>query len=160
MKKIASAIFILFIGMTPSLTQAFEFKEISNGTIITAGSTITVTIDPGDIPILFGVLFTISRGIVKAKLDSLSPFNWAIEIPKDFYGPLILRATGRRYYPIPNPPQTSVTLFVVLPAITISKPSHNNDTAIKRTSLLLPDRKYPEFLLPAQRVVSPLNPSP
>ncbi len=120
MKKIVGAIFIFSFCMVASAAQAFQFKTLVNGTMITAGSTITVTIDPGDIPTLFGVLLTTSRGIVKASLDSLSPFRWSIEIPKDYYGPLTLRATGRRYYPIPNPPQTSVTVFVVFPVITIS----------------------------------------
>jgi len=89
---------------------------------VPAGSTLEVEIDTGEITPLLSVLFTTSRGIVKARLDSLKPYKWSIKIPKNYYGPLTLRAVGRRYYPIPNPPRASVTIFVVSPVIRIKHP--------------------------------------
>lgn len=104
----------------PPFVRAFEFSTLSNGERVTAGSTIEVKIDPGDIPPLFGVLFMASRGVVEARLDSSPPFDWSIQIPKDYYGPLTLWAVGRRYYPVPDSPRASVTIFVVFPALRLS----------------------------------------
>ncbi len=88
-----------------------------------AGSTIKVEIDLGETSPLFGVLLSSSpAGLIEAQLDSSSPFKWSIKIPEHFHGPLTLRAVGRRYIPVPNPPKTTRTFIVVLPAISISAP--------------------------------------
>ncbi len=120
MKKILGSILMILLCLPPPFVRAFEFSTLSNGDRVTAGSTIEVKIDPGDIPPLFGVLFMASRGLVEARLDSSPPFDWSIQIPKDYYGPLTLWAVGRRYYPVPDPPRASVTIFVVFPALRLS----------------------------------------
>lgn len=119
MKIITSFALMILLCGTP-FVWAFEFSTLSNGDRVEAGSTIKVKIDPGDIPPLFGVLFMASRGLVEGRLDSSAPFDWSIQIPKDYYGPLTFWAVGRRYYPVPDPPRASVTIFVVFPALRLS----------------------------------------
>jgi len=118
MPRILMALLISMV-ISSSSAGAFDFARPSEGDVVVAGSRLKVLIDPGKIDPLFGVLLTASRGIVKPKLDSLPPFKWELIIPDDYYGPLSLRATGRRYTPVPNPPSASVTIFVVYPAIQI-----------------------------------------
>jgi len=112
-------LFAIFLNCSP--VNAFQFITPSEGEKVPAGSTIKVRIEPGDIDPLFGVMLSITpAGIIESKLDSLMPFEWSIKIPDNFHGPLTLRAVGRRYTPIPNPPRTAITVMVVLPAISIS----------------------------------------
>jgi len=121
MKHCVAAAFFLSIFTLASPAKAFNFTQPSEGDIVIAGSRLKVVIDPGKNDPLFGVLLTSSRGIVQSKLDSLPPFKWSITIPMGYFGPLTLRATGRRYAPVPNPPSASVTIFVVYPAIPVQK---------------------------------------
>lgn len=114
-----SLFFLTFLIAIP--VRAFRFTEPVDGAVVSAGSEIHVRLDPGKIDPLFGVLLTISRGIVKPKLDSLLPFKWLVKIPENYTGPLTLRAIGRRYTPIPNPPRTSITIYVDFPKIKIGK---------------------------------------
>ncbi|MFQ5588360.1 MAG: hypothetical protein ACE5F7_05925 [Nitrospiria bacterium] len=120
MRKVFFAIVFTTTILNIAPAPAFEISTLSEGEVVMAGSTVTVKIDPGDIPPLFGVLLMTSRGVVKTRLDSLPPFKWSIEIPANYYGPLTFWAIGRRFYPIPNPPRTSVTILVVSPAIPVS----------------------------------------
>ncbi len=103
---------LLVMTLSVSPVFAFQFSTLSEGEVVAAGATIKVEVDPGDIPTLFGVLLMTSRGVVEGSLDSLAPFSWMITVPPDYYGPLTFWAVGRRYYPIANPPQTQVTIFV------------------------------------------------
>lgn len=118
-KIITTLGFVGFIFIA-SFAQAFEFSAPSDGEIVTAGSLIKATVDLGDLPLPFGVLFSAPWGILTPKLDSTAPFKWEIEIPEDYYGPLTLWAIVRRYVPIAYSPSTSVTIFVVRPALQVS----------------------------------------
>lgn len=135
MKRRSLFIVFLLFGLQASNVLAFRFSSHEDGSVIPAGSTIKVTVDPGDIPPLFGVLLTSARGIIKTKLDSLMPYEWSIKIPEHYFGPLTLWATGRRYTPIPNPPQASVTLFVVFPAIPLDSAIGFNTLTVIKTAL-------------------------
>jgi len=109
------------IVLSAPITNAFQFSAPAKDEKVFAGSTIKVRIEPGNIDPLFGVMLTVSpAGIIKSKLDSLMPFEWSIKIPEHFHGPLRLEAVGRRYVAMPNPPRTTRTLIVILPAISIS----------------------------------------
>ncbi len=122
MRKMGFFIFFLIVFLSPPKAYTFQFNSISDGEAVFAGSTLKVKIDPGDIAPLFGVLFTASGGVLKPRLDSLPPFDWSIEIPAHYYGPLTLWALGRRYYPAPGTPETSVTIFVIHPVLRASYP--------------------------------------
>lgn len=95
-----------------------------------AGATIKIRVDPGDIPPLFGVLLTTTRGVIKARLDSLLPYEWSVKIPETYYGPLTFEAIGRRYNPVPNPPRTSITIFVVFPVIRLDDRYHIEPSSV------------------------------
>ena len=141
MKKFSLFIFVLFIELQSSNVFAFQFNSHENGSVVHAGSTIKVTVDPGDIPPLFGVLLISTHGIVKAKLDSLLPYEWSIKIPEHYFGPLTLWAIGRRYLPIPNPPQANLTLFIVFPAIRLDAGFGFNPLTVIKTALPITDLK-------------------
>lgn len=121
MKRFHYTLVFFSLFLSVSLANAFQFSSPTKGEKVVAGSTIEVKVEPGDISPLFGVLLSSSpQGLIEAKLDSSMPFKWKIKIPEHFHGPLTLRAVGRRYVPIPNPPMTTITFMVVLPAISIS----------------------------------------
>ena len=120
MKNVFFLAFFLIASLTAPPTWSFGFAHPSEGDVVVAGSTLKVLIDIGKMDPLFGVLLASSGGIVQAKLDSLPPFKWEIDIPTGYYGPLTLWAIGRRFYPIPNPPRASVTIFVVYPVVPIA----------------------------------------
>jgi len=120
-KIICTLLFLVFIFITPR-ARAFEFSFPAEGEIVTAGSTVKAKIHLGDFPLPFGVLFYAPWGVLASKLDSTAPFEWVFEIPADYYGPLTLWAVVRRYVPIAHSPSTSVTIFVVRPALRLSWP--------------------------------------
>jgi len=121
-----------FIGLKASDAQAFRFSSPEEGRIVVAGSTLKVKIDPGDLSPLFGVLLSANRGIIKAHLDSSMPYEWTLEIPIAYHGPLTLWATVRRYIPVPNPPQTSVTFYVVFPLLLLEdRPGQEKPVPLK-----------------------------
>lgn len=99
----------------PSRVWAFRFISPSNGEVVEAGDSLKIRIDPGEGPPLFGVLLMVSRGVSPSKLDSLPPYEWSIQVPKTYIGPLTFWAVARRYYPVPNPPRAAVTINVIHP---------------------------------------------
>ncbi len=100
-------------GIGPSKVWAFRFISPSSGEIVEAGNSLKIRIDPGDKAPLFGVLLMVSRGVSPSKLDSMPPYEWSIQIPKTFIGPLTFWAVARRYTPVPNPPRAAVTIKVI-----------------------------------------------
>ena len=126
MIKIKSGLFVVAVMTSLMATadpvNAFEITTPPDGATVFAGSRLKVRVDPGDIPILFGVVLTSAPGVIKPKFDPLMPFEWEITIPAHYYGPLTLMAIGRRYIPIPNPPHAEITIDVVYPAITVGAP--------------------------------------
>ena len=123
MRKIITTLgFMGFIFTAPFAAQAFEFVFPVDGETVMAGSTIKASVDLGDLPIPFGVLFLAPQGLMVSKLDSTAPFKWEFKIPADYYGPLTLWAIARRYNPIAYSPSTRVTVFVVRPALHLSSP--------------------------------------
>ncbi|MFQ5779353.1 MAG: hypothetical protein ACE5J1_02500 [Nitrospiria bacterium] len=94
---------------------AFRFVSPINGAVVEAGSHMAIRLDPGEAAPLFGVLFMASGGVLEAKLDSMPPYEWSIQIPKTYFGNLTLWAVGRRFKPIPNPPRAVVRIRVIHP---------------------------------------------
>lgn len=121
-KIITTLGFIGFIFTAPFAAQAFEFVFPIDGETVMAGSTIKASVNLGEIPMPFAVLFSVPQGLMISKLDSTAPFKWEFEIPADYYGPLTLWAIARRYNPIAYSPSTHVTVFVVRPALHLSLP--------------------------------------
>lgn len=120
MWKIICTLVFLSLVFTTTRVWAFEISFPSENEIVTAGSTIKVKVNLGEMPLPFGVIFFASRGILAPQLDSIAPFKWLIEIPADYYGPLTLWAVTRRYFPIAYSWTASVTIFVVHPALRVS----------------------------------------
>ncbi|MEC4678315.1 MAG: hypothetical protein VST69_06130 [Nitrospirota bacterium] len=118
-KIFTTLVFVIFVFIS-DFAQAFEFDFPLEGEIVTAGTTLQAKINLGDFPIPFGVLFSAPQGISSTKLDSTAPFKWTLKIPADYYGPLTLWAVVRRYVPIAYSPSTSVTVFVIRPALKLS----------------------------------------
>ncbi len=140
MKIIVLIFLVAIFGARTSNSAAFSFSSPKEGHIIAAGTTLKVSVDPGDLPPLFGVLLISNQGIIKAHLDSSMPFEWTIQIPLNFHGPLTLRAIGRRYIPVPNPPQTSVTIHVVFAVLPLNLYPDQNDAVPLRLPFSLRDR--------------------
>lgn len=119
MKGVIFALVLLTVLIHALRAWGFQFSHPPNGRLVAAGSALRVQVDPGEMPPLFGVLLTSSRGIIKSALDTQPPYEWSIKIPENYEGPLTLQATVRRYLPVPNPPQANVTVIVVFPLIRI-----------------------------------------
>jgi hypothetical protein len=101
---------------------AFRISSPADGTVVEAGSMVKVLVDPGEMDLL-GVMFTASGGMLKGNFDSFPPYEWSIQIPRNYFGPLTFRATGRRFdLTAGPPPQSETTIRVVLPLYLTASP--------------------------------------
>lgn len=111
--------------------EGFRISSPQEGLRVEAGSAIQVMVDPEGAGPLVGVLFDAAgngRGF-GGDFDVLPPYEWTLNIPKEYVGPLTMSAVGQVLgQKTGQPPQAKVTIMVMLPvATTLTGLRVNND---------------------------------
>lgn len=120
--RTALLLFLLLIGR-PATGWGFRFTAPAEGAAVPAGSQVRVEVDPEGVDGLMAVLFTAS-GILQEKLDPFPPWNWTVQIPRDYVGPVTFSATGRVLGQKTGwAPHAEITIRVVLPSRPTALPS-------------------------------------
>lgn len=132
------AFLFLVDEVVPAASDAFSITSPLDGAVITSGSTITVQVDSSGPGEMIAVMFISSSTEIGGDFVTMPPYEWTVQIPREFIGSLTFKAIGQMLgQPKETGLEAEVRVTVALPSsVTLQKLRVRDD----QTRIFMPPR--------------------